>query len=220
MFAIKRIFDVVCTIAGLAVLSPILLVVTLLVFLEDFHSPFFRQERIGEAGRPFRIWKFRSMRPDAERVGPQISVGRDVRATRIGRILRATKLDELPQLLNVLRGEMSLVGPRPEVRRYVQYYTEEQRSVLALRPGITDPASVRYRNEAEVLAAYADPHQAYRDIVMPDKIRINLWYAAHATLWTDVIVILATIGLGGKAFDALGIPMTGDRPIPRVRSTG
>jgi len=199
----KRVLDVSGAMVGLVVLSPILLVVALLIYLEDRGTVFFRQQRIGMLGAPFRIWKFRSMRPDAHRTGGFISVGLDPRVTRIGRFLRASKLDELPQLLNVLRGEMSLVGPRPEVAHYVRCYSAQQRAVLRLRPGITDPASLRFRNESAELAKYADPQRAYLDVIMPEKIRINLWYASRATLLTDLSVILATVGIQTAMFQAL-----------------
>ncbi|HEX9886639.1 MAG TPA: sugar transferase, partial [Longimicrobiales bacterium] len=142
----------------------------------------------------FRIWKFRSMAADAERTGRPLTVGDDPRVTRVGRWLRAWKLDELPQLLNVVRGEMSLVGPRPEVPRYVELYTLEQSRVLDLTPGITDPASIRYRNEAEALERADDPEAAYIDTLMPEKIRLNLEYGDVATVWSDLRVILRTLG--------------------------
>jgi lipopolysaccharide/colanic/teichoic acid biosynthesis glycosyltransferase len=132
---------------------------------------------------------------DAERQGPAITVGRDPRITRVGAWLRATKLDEIPQLLNVVAGEMSLVGPRPEVPRYVELYTESQRAILALRPGITDLASIKYRNESELLAQAADPDRTYVQDILPDKVQINLAYATRAWVGTDFLVILATLGL-------------------------
>lgn len=191
----KRSFDVVFSAIGLIVLSPLLALIALVVYLEDRHGPIFRQERVGERGRSFVIWKFRSMRPEVCGVAARISVGRDSRVTRVGRLLRASKLDELPQLLNVLRGDMSFVGPRPELRRYVELYSGDELAVLKLRPGITDPASIRYRNEADVLQGFADPEQAYVQVLMRDKIRINLRYAAIATRLSDLWVILGTIGL-------------------------
>jgi lipopolysaccharide/colanic/teichoic acid biosynthesis glycosyltransferase len=155
---------------------------------------FFRQERVGRAGRAFRVWKFRTMVPDAERRGGALTVGDDPRTTRVGRWLRDSKVDELPQLFNVLAGEMSLVGPRPEVPRYVARYSADQRRVLDLVPGITDPASIAYSRESELLARAADPERYYVTAVMPDKIRINLTYAAHANRWTDLKVVLETLG--------------------------
>lgn len=198
----KRAFDLLWSLAGLALLSPLLLLVALAVKLEDGGPVFFRQVRVGRGGRTFRIWKFRTMVVDAERQGRAITVGRDPRITRVGGRLRAAKLDELPQLINVLVGEMSLVGPRPEVPRYVDLYTEAQRAVLALRPGITDLASIAYRDEGELLAGAEDPDATYLQVVVPDKIRLNLAYASGASLWTDVLVILATLHL----FPAARIP--------------
>jgi lipopolysaccharide/colanic/teichoic acid biosynthesis glycosyltransferase len=190
----KRLFDVGATIAGLFVLWPVLLIVALLIKLDDGGSVFFRQERVGRAGRAFRVWKFRTMVPDAERRGGALTVGDDPRTTRVGRWLRDSKVDELPQLFNVLAGEMSLVGPRPEVPRYVARYSADQRRVLDLVPGITDPASIAYSRESELLARAADPERYYVTAVMPDKIRINLTYAAHANRWTDLKVVLETLG--------------------------
>jgi len=191
----KRVFDLFWSILGLAVLSPLLVMVALLVKWEDGGPVFFRQVRIGRDGRPFRIWKFRTMVVDAERQGRAITVGLDVRITKIGRHLRNTKLDEIPQLLNVLFGDMSLVGPRPEVPRYVELYSESQRAILGLRPGITDLASIKYRNESELLAEAEDPDETYVQTILPDKIRLNLAYASRAGVWSDFLVILATLGL-------------------------
>jgi len=190
----KRLLDVAASAAGLLALSPLLLAVAVLV-RRDGGPAFFRQERVGRDGRPFRMWKFRTMVPNAERLGPQLTAAGDPRITPIGRWLRRTKLDELPQLANVLVGEMSLVGPRPEVARYVARYTPEQRAVLALVPGITDPASLHYRGEERLLAAAADPERLYVEQVMPDKIRRNLEYARTATVLGDVAVVLRTLGL-------------------------
>lgn len=193
MSAVKRAFDVACAGVGLVALSPALVALAGLVWLDDRGPVFFRQERVGKDGKPFRMWKFRTMRVDAEKVGPQLTVGADPRITRVGRWLRKTKVDELPQLLNVLTGEMSLVGPRPEVPRYVAMYTPEQRRVLGLMPGITDPASIRYRDESAVLAQAEDPERTYVEEVMPEKIRLNLDYAAKSSVLSDTGVILKTI---------------------------
>ena len=196
----KRSLDVVASAAGLLLLAPVLAAVALVVRRDG--PVLFRQERVGRGGRTFRIWKFRTMVPGAEARGAALTVGGDPRITRVGAWLRRTKLDELPQLLNVLRGEMTLVGPRPEVPRYVALYTPEQRRVLELVPGITDPASVRYRDEAGELALAADPQRHYIDVVLPDKIRLNLAYAARATIASDLRILLATLGaltlVGGR----------------------
>jgi lipopolysaccharide/colanic/teichoic acid biosynthesis glycosyltransferase len=155
---------------------------------------FFRQERVGRFGRPFRIHKFRTMRVDAERAGGALTVGADARVTRAGHWLRAHRLDELPQLIDVLRGDMSLVGPRPEVPRYVALYPADLREqVLAVRPGITDPASLAFRGEAEWLAAARDPEREYVDVIMPKKLALAADYAAHATLWTDLGVVASSL---------------------------
>lgn len=192
----KRFFDLFWACLGLLLIWPLFVVVALLIKLEDGRSVFFRQERVGRDSQAFRIWKFRTMRVGADRMGPAITVGADPRITRVGRWLRASKVDELPQLLNVWTGEMSLVGPRPEVRKYVDLYSEDQRKVLALRPGITDPASIKYRNEGDLLAQSECPDDLYVGTIMPDKIQINLAYAQRANLWSDVRVIFATLGLG------------------------
>lgn len=188
----KRLFDVTCAGAGLVALSPFLILIAVLIKLDDGGPVFFSQERIGYQGKPFRIWKFRSMVLDASKLGKSLTVGSDPRITRVGRWLRRFKLDELPQLLNVVAGEMGLVGPRPEVACYVDLYTSEQRQVLDLLPGITDPASVKYRNESELLGQTDDPEHLYVQEIMPEKIRLNLEYARRATLPSDVMVILST----------------------------
>jgi lipopolysaccharide/colanic/teichoic acid biosynthesis glycosyltransferase len=192
---LKRAFDLFWSILGLVILLPLLALVAVAVKLEDRGPVFFRQVRIGRGGRPFRIWKFRTMVVNAERLGRSITVGQDPRITRVGGWLRKTKLDEIPQLMNVVVGEMSLVGPRPEVPRYVEIYTEPQRTILALRPGITDLASIKYRNESELLAQSENPDETYVQILLPDKININLAYASRAGVGSDFLVILATLGL-------------------------
>jgi lipopolysaccharide/colanic/teichoic acid biosynthesis glycosyltransferase len=189
----KRTLDLVGAGAGVLLLSPLFVLVALLVKVEDRGPVFFRQERVGYRGRLFRIWKFRTMVCDAEARGLPVTVGRDPRVTRVGACLRRLKLDELPQLFNVLVGHMTLVGPRPEVPRYVASYSAEQRRVLELVPGVTDEASIRYVAESALLAAALDPERVYLSEIVPDKIRLNLAYAAHATVWSDVRVILATL---------------------------
>jgi lipopolysaccharide/colanic/teichoic acid biosynthesis glycosyltransferase len=189
----KRVVDVAVSALALALLWPLGLLIGAAVTLGDGGPAFFRQARVGRGGRTFRMWKFRTMIVGAERSGRHLTVGDDPRVTRVGAVLRRTKLDELPQLLNVLRGEMSLVGPRPEVPRYVAFYTAEERAVLRLTPGITDPASLRYRDESQELAASADPERSYIEHIVPEKIRLNLAYAAHATWLSDLGVIWATL---------------------------
>ena len=192
---LKRLFDLFWASVGLLFLWPVFLLVAVLIKLEDRGPVFFRQQRIGQGGRLFRMWKFRTMIVDAEQLGRSITVGQDPRITEVGRWLRRFKLDELPQLLNVWIGNMSLVGPRPEVAKYVDLYSQEQRRVLELKPGITDLASVKYRRESELLAESHDPDQTYVQEIMPEKIRINLEYAAKATVWGDFRVVMLTLGL-------------------------
>lgn len=189
----KRTLDVVLAGVGVVLLLPVALVIAVLVRREDGGSIFYRPQRVGYRGRPFRLWKFRTMRVDADREGVGLTVGDDPRVTRIGKTLRRYKLDELPQLLNVLAGEMSLVGPRPEDPRYVARYTQDQRRVLDLMPGITDPASIVYADESQTLAASQDVESEYIDRIIPDKIRLNLEYAAGASTGRDIVVILRTL---------------------------
>jgi lipopolysaccharide/colanic/teichoic acid biosynthesis glycosyltransferase len=158
------------------------------------HGPiFFLQERVGRGFRSFWIYKFRTMVVDAPKLGLQITAGEDPRITRVGRFLRKWKLDELPQLFNVLKGDMSLVGPRPEVPRYVEMFREDYASVLSVRPGITDPASLKYRDEAEVLAASSDPEDTYVQQILPEKISLAKKYVAEASLRGDIVLIWQTI---------------------------
>ena len=187
----KRLFDMVCAALGLLVLSPVLLVCALLVGLTSPGGVLFRQERIGKDGVPFTIYKFRSMRKD--NAGLKISTSRDTRITPVGRVLRKTKLDELPQLWNVLKGDMSFVGPRPEVREYPDLYTPEQRQVLMVRPGVTGLASIRYRNENELLTASSDPNRTYIDEVMPAKLALDLKYIPRACVSYDIKLIWETL---------------------------
>lgn len=187
----KRLFDVLCAALGLLLLSPLLLLVALWVRLDSPGPALFRQTRVGRFGVLFTIHKFRTMRIQP---GAAITVGADPRITRAGRLLRASKLDELPQLWDVLRGAMSLVGPRPELPRYVALYPAELREqVLAVRPGITDPAALAFSHEAELLAAASDPEREYCDVILPAKLRLSAGYAARASLVTDLGLILRTL---------------------------
>ena len=190
----KRLLDIVLSIFGLALLAVPMLIISLLIKLTDFAPVLYRQVRVGKDGKEFKIFKFRSMRVGAEKMGAQITVGRDPRVTPVGRVLRKAKLDELPQLLNVLFGTMSFVGPRPEVPKYVAMYTDEQRKVLSVRPGITDIASVKYRNESELLAEAGDDwERLYVNKVMPDKLQLNLEYIEKQSLWFDIKLIFRTL---------------------------
>ncbi len=189
----KRAFDLFFSLAGLLVLSPLLLLVGLAVRLSSPGPIIFRSRRVGRSGREFDLFKFRTMAKNAPQSGPAITFGRDPRITPLGAFLRRAKIDELPQLLNVVLGQMSLVGPRPEVPQYVRLYTNEQRAVLDLMPGVTDPASVKYARESELLGEAEDPEAHYVQQVMPDKIRLNLEYAARANVGTDFLLILRTL---------------------------
>jgi lipopolysaccharide/colanic/teichoic acid biosynthesis glycosyltransferase len=192
---IKRAFDIVFATVALLVLLPLLLVFALAVALTSPGGAFFRQVRVGRGGKEFRLLKFRSMRPGSEAKGQLTIGGRDPRITGVGYFLRKTKLDELPQLWNVLVGDMSIVGPRPEVPRYVALYTPEQRVVLSVRPGITGMASMDYVDENEMLANASDPERAYIEEVMPAKLALDLRYVRERNLLLDLRIIAATVKL-------------------------
>ena len=191
---IKRLFDIAIAGPSLLLLSPLLLAIAAWIKLDSPGPVFFRQERVGRGGVLFRIHKFRTMCSDAPAIGPQITVGDDPRITRAGRFLRRAKLDELPQLIDVLAGTMSLVGPRPEVPRYVALYPPGLRDkVLSVRPGITDRASIEFRDENALLAAAADPEREYTEVVLPAKLRYAADYVDHASLGHDLRLIALTI---------------------------
>jgi lipopolysaccharide/colanic/teichoic acid biosynthesis glycosyltransferase len=192
---LKRLFDIVFSLVALLVLLPLLLAFALAVALSSPGGAFFRQVRVGRAGKEFRLLKFRSMRPGSEAKGQLTIGGRDPRITPVGYFLRKTKLDELPQLWNVLVGDMSIVGPRPEVPRYVALYDPEQRMVLSVRPGITGMASLDYVDENELLAKADDPERAYVEQVMPAKLALDLRYVQERTFGLDLRIIVSTIGL-------------------------
>ena len=187
-----RLFDIFFSALGLIILFPFFIVFYLLIRIESKGGAFYIQERIGKNGKPFGLYKFRSMRVGSDAEG-LLTVGEhDNRITRIGYVLRKTKIDELPQLLNVLKGDMSLVGPRPEVRKYTDMYTDEQRKVLCVRPGITDYASIEYVNENELLSKADDPERMYIEKVMPDKIKLNMKYLEHYTVGEYFKIIFLT----------------------------
>ncbi len=190
----KRLFDLACSVVGLLLLSPVLAVLALLVKLTSAGPVLYRQRRVGQDGKIFRIAKFRSMYMDSDRRGLHITAAKDPRVTPIGRALRRLKLDELPQLWNVLKGEMSLVGPRPEVPLYVDAYSISQRQVLSLRPGMTDPASITYREEEEMLGVQSDPDRYYREVILPDKLKLNLEYVSRVSFTYDLALVLRTLG--------------------------
>lgn len=190
----KRLFDIVFAALALLLLCPLLLAVALWVRLDSPGPALFRQQRVGRGGRPFHIYKFRTMRADAEAAGPQITVGADARITRAGAWLRRAKVDELPQFLNVLRGDMSVVGPRPEVPRYVALYPPDVRkTVLGVRPGITDLASIAFRDESSLLARSADPERTYVEQILPAKLLYAQRYVRTRSLWLDLRIIAWTI---------------------------
>ena len=188
----KRLFDILVSGIGLICLSPLLLIVAIWIKLDSSGPIFYRQVRVGRYNKDFRIFKFRSMRIGSDK-GSLVTIGgRDPRITRSGYFIRKFKIDELPQLINVLIGDMSLVGPRPEVRHYVNYWTPEQMHVLDVRPGITDPASIKYRNENELLAQAEDPEKYYIEVIMQEKIKLYLEYAEKSSFWYDIKLIIQT----------------------------
>lgn len=191
---VKRIFDILFSIPCLLILSPLFLLIAIIIKIDSKGSVFYKQDRVGKNNSDFKVYKFRSMRVNSDRSGLLTVGGRDARITGVGYYLRKYKLDELPQLYNVLIGDMSIVGPRPEVRKYVGLYDEDQKKVLEVKPGITDLASIQYRNENEILEKSEDPEEYYIKVIMPDKIRINLTYMNDRSIFKDMKVILKTIG--------------------------
>ena len=189
--AVKRIFDVCCAAVGLVLTSPILLAASVAVGTTSPGGVLFRQERMGRGGKPFTIYKFRSMRKD--NAGLKITTGHDARVTGVGKFLRKSKIDERPQLWNVLMGDMSFVGPRPEVREYTDLYNEEQRQIFLVRPGITDLASIEFRNENDLLTGSDDPNRTYIEEIMPYKIDLGLTYIENLSLGYDIKLILRTL---------------------------
>ena len=189
----KRAFDIVASLLGLIVLSPVMLVLALMIVLDSRGGVFFRGERVGRHGKTFRIFKFRSMRPDSEGNGKWNVGEQDERITRVGHFLRKSKLDELPQLLNVLKGDMSFVGPRPELRFYVDMYTEDEMPILDLKPGITDWASMANFEQFRGFTASEDPDEFYLEQVRPLKLRLQLYYRYNHGFWSDFVCIWWTI---------------------------
>lgn len=190
---LKRAFDCVAASLGIALLSPLFLLAAAAIKLESPGPVFFTQERIGRRFRPFRILKFRTMVHRAEELGGQITRQNDPRVTRIGSILRATKVDELPELINVLKGEMSVVGPRPEVGRYVERFPQEYSEILEVRPGLTDLASLKYIDEAALLESTQDWHEIYTNVILPDKLRLGREYVAKSSFVLDLALIVRTL---------------------------
>lgn len=189
----KRLFDVICSLLGLFLLSPLLIFIALRIKVEDRGPIFYRGLRVGLNGRDFHIFKFRTMVVDAEKLGGPSTSDDDTRITRVGKFLRKYKLDELPQLINVLFGDMSIVGPRPEVRYYVDQFSEKEKVILGLRPGITDWASIWNSDEGAVLAGAADPEKAYQELIRPTKIRLQMKYVRERSFFTDLKIIFLTV---------------------------
>lgn len=190
---IKRAFDVVFSLLGIVAFLPVMVLCAVLVKFTSTGPIIFRQQRVGRDFQPFHILKFRSMVVDAPSQGAQITVDRDPRITGIGRVMRKLKLDELPQLFNVLRGDMSFVGPRPEVQEYVDLFRDDYKTLLSVRPGITDPGSIAFRHEEDILAAAADPRLAYVAEVLPEKIRLSKVYVVNSSIWLDIQLIFQTL---------------------------
>lgn len=189
----KRLFDIVASACGLILLSPLFFIVSVWIKLDSIGPVFYRQVRVGRYNKDFKIFKFRTMRVGADK-GSLVTIGgRDPRVTRIGYYLRKFKIDEVPQLINVFIGDMSLVGPRPEVRHYVNYWTSEQLHVLDVRPGITDPASIKFRNENELMESAEDPESFYINVIMQEKLKLYLEYVHNASFWYDIKLIFKTI---------------------------
>lgn len=189
----KRAFDVFAAMCGVAILLPLLLVIAVLIFFGDGWPVLFKQTRVGKHGAPFKVLKFRTMYKDAERAGQLTVSGRDPRITPSGYLLRKYKLDELPQLFNVIKGDMSLVGPRPEVPAYVELYTTDQKRVLSVKPGITDAASLEFMDENELLANADDPQQFYIEVILPRKLNLQLSYLDQRSFRGDLAIIVKTV---------------------------
>jgi len=191
----KRLMDVVFSLVGLLVLSPLMLLIAVLMKQSSPGPVLYAGTRIGRFGKPFRLFKFRTMVVNADKIGGPSTADDDPRVTRVGRVLRRYKLDEIPQLINVLKGEMSFVGPRPEVASEVEMYSPEQRRLLEVLPGITDWASMRFHNEGEILKGSVDPHEMYREKIRPEKIRLGLEYVQRRSFWVDMQILTGTVGL-------------------------
>jgi lipopolysaccharide/colanic/teichoic acid biosynthesis glycosyltransferase len=206
----KRAFDILLAGTGLVLLAPAMAVIAVAIRLESPGPSLYHQERVGRNGKSFAMLKFRTMAPDADTPNPGLARLDDRRILRVGRFLRASKLNELPQLINVLRGDMSIVGPRPEMPMFVAKYSErDRRAILAVRPGITDPASLRYRNEAELLATESDPHAVYIGRIMPRKLAISRRYARRQSLISDAMIVVLTV-----------LAILRPRSVPQARGRG
>lgn len=189
---VKRVFDIFFSIVVIILFSPVILVVSAIIKFHDSGSIFYRAPRVGKNGIIFKMFKFRTMVVDADKIGPSSTSNSDSRITPIGRILRRYKLDELPQMFNVLKGEMSVVGPRPEVKKFTDMFNEEELAILSVKPGITDWASIWNSNEGEILDGADDPDKAYMELIRPEKIRLQLKYVRNISVWTDFKIIFIT----------------------------
>jgi len=189
----KRVFDLIAVILGLVVLLPVLLIISIWIKLSSKGTLFYTQKRVGKDFKEFYIYKFRSMVTDADKIGPSVTSGDDPRITKVGKFIRKSKIDELPQLLNVLKGDMSLVGPRPEVMKFVDKNMDLYKKVLSVRPGITDNAAIEFRDEETVMNQYEDKEKAYLDIVLPKKIKLYYKYIDNITFCNDIKLILKTL---------------------------
>ena len=189
----KRVFDLTSSLIGVFILTPILIPIVIWIKFSSKGPLFFVQKRVGKNFKEFNLYKFRSMIVDAPNLGPSVTSSDDPRITKVGKIIRRTKIDELPQLLNVIKGDMSIVGPRPEVMKFVKEKKEEYEIVLSIRPGITDNAAIEYRDEEKIMEQYEDKEKAYLDIVLPEKIKLYKYYISSISLFTDIKLILKTL---------------------------
>jgi lipopolysaccharide/colanic/teichoic acid biosynthesis glycosyltransferase len=193
---LKRFFDVVFSLLGLVISSPLFLYIVIRIKLDSEGPVIYRGKRIGRHGKTIGVYKFRTMHIDADKISSSPSAGDDdPRITEFGRTLRTYKLNELPQLINVLKGDMSFVGPRPEVAQYVEIFTKEERAILSIRPGITDCASIKFHNEGEILSGSSDPDRTYEEVIRPEKLRLQLEYVRKNSIWTDLKILLKTLGM-------------------------
>ncbi len=192
---LKRLFDLIFSAIGLIFISPVFLALAVAIKLDSPGPVFYRGVRVGRYGKPFRIFKFRSMVPNADKIGADSTSGSDMRVTKIGHIIRKFKFDEFSQLINVFLGDMSIVGPRPEVQKFVDMYTEEEKAILTLRPGITDWSSIKFHNEGDIIEASGikDADEAYALLIRPTKLRLQLKYVREHNLWVDIKIIVCTI---------------------------
>ena len=190
---LKRVFDFIAAFMGIVILFPILLLIALWIKLSSKGPLFYTQKRVGKDFQEFDIYKFRSMVVDADKIGPSVTSGDDPRITEVGKFIRKTKIDELPQLLNVLKGDMSLVGPRPEVMKFVTKKRDEYKKILSVRPGITDNAAIEFRDEETIMNAYEDKEKAYIDIILPQKIKFYYNYIDNISFTNDIKLLLHTL---------------------------